>query len=197
MDFSNIESVKLFIELSFSEWIKSEKRYEYTIQINKLFNKFELQYKLEKGKIISKGYKTTTKYDDKIINYTMFERKVNFAEEMIMSQETLDKKCALDYIVDSLQYLISIQEGEKINEKYKNSALSVCDDENSKEYVVIKNEINEIMKIANDFFDIRHNEYLNKSKEIRESVSNPIFIEYLYNRIYSLLYILKSNYKKI
>lgn len=193
-EFSNINFIKMFIELSFAEWIKPEKRYEYTKVVNQMFKKFKLPYKLSKGKIILCGYKTTN-IDTKIINYAMLERKVQFAEEMILSNETLDKKCALDYIVDSLQYLISIQTGNSIKEKYSNAAFSICNNKNSKMYNVINNEINEVMKIVNEFFDIRHNEYLNKSKEVREPISNPIFIEYLYNRIYSLLYILKLNYK--
>ena len=194
-NFSNMTNIKMFIELSFLEWIKPDKRYEYTKDINKLFRRFKLPYKLYKGKIISEGYKTTA-IDNKIINYAMLERKIQFAEEMILSNESLDKKCALDYIVDSLQYLISIQDGENIKEKYSNAAICIAKDITSKEYIVIKEEINEIMKIVNEFFDIRHNEYLNKSKEIRQPISNPVFIEYLYNRIYSLLFILKLNCSK-
>lgn len=40
------------------------------------------------------------------------------------------------------------------------------------------------------------NEYINKSKENRESLDNSLFIEYLYNRIYSLLFLLKTYYGK-
>lgn len=193
-DFSNINTIKMFIELSFAEWIKPDKRYDYTKEVNKIFRKFRLPYKLNKGKITSEGYRTTT-IDNKIINFAMLERKIQFAEEMILSQDKLDKKCALDYIVDSLQYLLSLQEGETIKDKYSNAALLLCSDKNDKQYSVINNEINEIMKIVNEYFDIRHNEYLNKSKEVRQPITNPIFIEYLYNRIYSLLYLIKLNYK--
>ena len=188
--FKAITNIKRFIELSFAEWIKPDKRYEYTKDINGLFRKFKLPYKLSKGKVISSSYKTTN-IDDKIINYSMLERKIQFAEEMIMSNETLDKKVALDYIVDSLQYLVSIQRGKTVKEKYSNSAKIICGDDKSKQYIVIRNELDEIMKVANVFFDIRHNEYLNVMNEKREALGNPIFIEYLYNRIYSLVYILK------
>jgi len=40
-----------------------------------------------------------------------------------------------------------------------------------------------MMKIANEFFDIRHNEYLNKAKEKREAITDGMLIEYLYNRV--------------
>lgn len=188
--FNNITNIKLFIELSFAEWIKPEHRYNYTKDINTKFRKFKLPYKLSKGKVISEGYKTTN-IDDKIINYAMLERKINFSEEMIMSNQTLDKKVALDYIVDSLQYLVSIQKGNGINQKCSNAAKLICGNNTSKQYTVINNELLEIKKISNLFFDIRHNENLNDARELREPLSDPIFIEYLYNRVYSMLYILK------
>lgn len=192
--FNNISNIKLFIELSFAEWIKLDKRYEYTKDVNTIFRKFKLPYKLSKGKLVSAGYKTTN-LDDKIINYSMLERKIQFAEEMIMSNETLDKKAALDYIVDSLQYLLSIQKGKTKNDKYKNAAKLICGDGNTKRYNVIMDELNEIGKFSNNYFDIRHNEYFNDAKEIREALSDSLFIEYLYNRVYSILYILKLKLK--
>lgn len=188
--FTTITNIKMFIELSFAEWIKTDKRYDYTKDINNKFRKFKLPYKLYKGKIISEGYKTTN-INDKIINYAMLERKIQFSEEMIISSEMLDKKAALDYVVDSLQYLISIQKGKSTKDKYASAAAIICGDSSSKQYTVIKNELEEIMKISNVFFDIRHNEYLNAANEVREPLSDSVFIEYLYNRVYSLLYILK------
>lgn len=47
------------------------------------------------------------------------------------------------------------------------------------------------MKISNEYFDIRHNEYLNKAKQVREPIQDLVFIEYLYNRAYALLYLLR------
>lgn len=185
---TTISDIKLFIELAFNQWI--ENRYEFTKDVNAIFQNFKMPYKLQKGKVIKVGYKTTIT-NEKIINFTMLERKIQYAEEMIMSQEVLDKKCALDYIIDSLQYIISIQKGNTINEKYATVAKKISSNVNGKVYSVVKNEISELMKISNEYFDIRHNEYLNKAKEKREAITDPIFIEYLYNRVYSLLYILK------
>lgn len=90
----------------------------------------------------------------------MFERKIRFSEDMINSNDLMEKKSALDFIIDALQYLVSIQ------------------------------EVNDLMKISNEYFDIRHNDYLNAAKEKREALSDSQFIEYLYNRAYSLLYLL-------
>ncbi len=56
---------------------------------------------------------------------------------------------------------------------------------------VVKSEIQEIMKISNEYFDIRHNEYLNKAKQAREPIKDLAFVEYLYNRVYALLYLLR------
>lgn len=187
---TTINEMKMFIELAFSNWIETEKRYDFTKDVNAILKKFKMPFKLQKGKIVKSGYKTTN-IDDKIINYAMLERKIQYAEEMILSSETLDKKCALDYIIDSLQYVISIQEGDRIADKYATASKKISSDIDGKVYAVVKNEINELMKISNEYFDIRHNEYLNKAKEKREAITDSIFIEYLYNRAYSLLYILK------
>ena len=64
--------------------------------------------------------------------------------------------------IDALQFILSVQDGEKVVHKYKLAAKSVNEDEDSKVYAVVKAEIEEVMKIANEYFDIRHNEYLNK-----------------------------------
>lgn len=48
----------------------------------------------------------------------MFERKIQFSEDMINSKDLMEKKSALDYIIDALQYLISTQ-GDSRNEQYK------------------------------------------------------------------------------
>lgn len=187
---TTINEMKMFIELAFSNWIEIEKRYDFTKDVNDILKKFKMPFKLQKGKIVKIGYKTTN-LDDKIINYAMLERKIQYAEEMILSSETLDKKCALDYIIDSLQYVISVQDGNSITDKYVTASRKISNDINGKVYAVVKNEINELMKISNEYFDIRHNEYLNKAKEKREAITDPIFIEYIYNRAYALLYILK------
>lgn len=186
----DIDIIKNYLEIMYDRWIQSDKHYQFTIEVNKLFDKFHLPYKLGSGKVVGKGYKTTESVD-KILNQRMFERKIAYSEEMIMSNELLDKKCALDYVVDALQYYISIQDADNIERKYREAALSVNNDLNTKVYSVIKSDISEIMKLANEYFDIRHNEYLNKAKEKREALDDLQFIEYLYNRAYALLYILR------
>lgn len=117
----------------------------------------------------------------------MFERKIRFSEDMINSNDLMEKKSALDFLIDSLQYLISIQEGNR-TKQYSQLALSVNQDTDSKVYVVIKNEL---MKLSNEYFDIRHNDYLNDAKQQGEALNDSQFIEYLYNRAYALLYLLR------
>lgn len=190
IELPQIEDIKMFIELAFNEWIFLEKRYDFTVMVNRRLSRFSIPYRLQNGRLVRQGYKTSN-YIDKIVNYSMFERKIRYSEEMITSQEYLDKKCALDYVIDALQFILSVQEGEKVMQKYKSAAKSVDVDENSKVYTVIKTEIEEIMKISNEYFDIRHNEYLNKAKQVRETIQDLTFIEYLYNRAYALLYLLR------
>lgn len=180
----------MFIELAFHEWVIFDKRYDFTVMVNKRLSRFSIPYRLQNGRLIQEGYKTSY-YIDKILNYSMFERKIRYSEEMITSREYLDKKSALDYIIDALQFILSVQDGEKVIQKYRLAAKSVNEDENSKVYAVVKAEIEEIMKISNEYFDIRHNEYLNKAKQTREPIQDLAFIEYLYNRAYALLYLLR------
>lgn len=150
---------------------------------------FKLPYRLQNGILLKQGYKTTFGID-KILNYRMFERKIRFSEDMINSNDLMEKKSALDFLIDSLQYLISIQEGNR-TKQYSQLALSVNQDTDSKVYVVIKNELNELMKLSNEYFDIRHNDYLNDAKQQGEALNDSQFIEYLYNRAYALLYLLR------
>lgn len=122
--------------------------------------------------------------------YRMFERKIQFSEEMINSKDIMEKKSALDFIIDALQYLISTK-GDTRNEQYKALALSVSDNMDGKVYAVVKKELDELMKLSNEYFDVRHNDYLNAAKEKREPLNDSQFIEYLYNRAYSILYLLR------
>lgn len=191
----SLEELQDFVEIMYSRWIKTEKHYDFTVEINKRFDQFHLPYKLSSGTIIGKGYKSTETIGV-ILNQRMFERKIAFSEQMIMSSDMLDKKCALDYIVDALQYYISIQDAQGIDKKYAEVAKTVCDDQNTKVYSVVKNEIDEVMKLSNEYFDIRHNEYLNKAKQKREALDDLQFIEYLYNRVYALLYLLRLKVKR-
>lgn len=191
----NIEEVKDFVEIVYERWIRTDMHYSFTVEINKRFDKFQLPYKLSSGLVIGKGYKTTEQIEV-ILDHRMFERKIAYSEEMIMSNEMLDKKCALDYIVDALQYFISVQKPDGIDKKYTEAAKSVSPNQNSKVYAVVKAEIREVMKLSNEYFDIRHNEYLNKANEMREALEDLQFIEYLYNRVYGLLYLLRLKVNK-
>ncbi len=190
----SVADLKMYIELFYGQFV--ENRYEYTKLVNKYFSRFFLPYKLIGGKIVKKGYKTT-EVNPIIINYPMLESKILWAEDKILGAEKLDKHTALNYITDSLQYVLSLikdkcKEGRELEQK----CASLIANENSKVYSVIKNEVKELQKVVNDYFDIRHNEYISSSKKTREPIEDPLFIEYLYNRVYSLLFILKINYSK-
>ena len=38
-----------------------------------------------------------------------------------------------------------------------------------KVYAVVKKELEELMKLSNEYFDVRHNDYLNAAKEKRNN----------------------------
>lgn len=187
----DMTEIKSFIEIAYKYWIKKDGKshYDFTIEVNERLKIFKLPYRLQNGLLLKQGYKTTFGID-KILNYRMFERKIRFSEDMINSNDMLEKKSALDFLIDSLQYLISIQEGNR-TKQYSALAQSVNIDTNTKVYSVVKNELEELMKMSNEFFDIRHNDYLNGAKQQREALNDSQFIEYLYNRAYALLYLLR------
>lgn len=190
------EDIKTFLEMAYKYWIINDgtTHYAFTVEVNERFRIFKLPYRMQNGIVLKQGYKTTYGID-KIINYRMFERKIRFSEDMINSHDLMEKKSALDFLIDALQYMISMQEGAR-DKQYVALACSVNDDKNSKVYAVIKQELNELMKLSNEYFDIRHNDYLNAAKEKREALNDSQFIEYLYNRAYALLYLLRLKVNK-
>ena len=190
-----LTDLKIYIEMFYNLFV--EDRYEYTKHVNKHLQKFRLPYKLKSGKLLANNYKSTNE-NAIIIDVNMLENKILWSEDRILGGELLDKHTALNYITDGLEFLLSLIKLKNNDKKSieQKAALLFSIDENSKVYSVIKTEVEEIQKIVNEYFDIRHNEYINKAKENRESLKNPLIIEYLYNRIYCLLTLLKYGYSK-
>ena len=52
------------------------------------------------------------------------------------------------------------------------------------------------MPLSNEYFAVRHNDYLNAAKEKSEALNDSLFIEYLYNRAYAMLYLLRLKHKE-
>ena len=74
---------------------------------------------------------------------------------------------------------------------------NISDNMDGKVYAVVKKELDELMKLSNEYFDVRHNDYLNAAKEKREALNDSQFIEYLYNRAYAMLYLLRIKHKAV
>lgn len=194
------ENIKNYIELIYATFLKpgKEGKYPFVVQVNNTFAKFGLPYKISNGKIKRQEYKTSHA-QDRIFNYEQFERKINFSEEMILHTGMMDKHAALEYIADSFCYFYSLYKKENDSEKplsdqKVNSILAsmVHPNTNDKQYLLIKDEIETVKRIINNDYDIRHNEYYrSEDKSNREILSDEVLIEYLYNRIYSLLFILR------
>lgn len=198
----SFDNVKNFIELTYKEVLSIDKgRLLFTIKVNDLFTNFKLPYKLGKGKLTLTGYKTSEEIDY-ILNFEQFERKIKYSEDMIMRRDFMEKHTALNYISDAFCYFFSIFKDngtEKLDDDkvFIQLATMVCKDQNSKAYKLVKQEIVDVKRIINDDYDIRHNEYYTTQKSVKREVLTDIkIIEYLYNKIYSLLFILRLNYKK-
>lgn len=184
--------MKMFIELAFEKWIAVNKRYNFTIEVNDRFCRFGIQSKLVKGMVLEERHQSTHEAEE-IINAEMLEEKLEYSKKMISKYDLQDKKVALKIVVDCLQFLISIQEASNKKGQYQKIGLKIAKSCESKMYSVITTEIEYVMKMSNEYFDIRHNEKHNQSKEIREVLSNLQFVEYLYNRIYALVHLIKLN----
>lgn len=184
----SIKMIYYFIELAYEKWVND--RYDFTVNVNKKFEQFQIPQKLIKGKLTRTG--TINRYNTgPIIDKEMFENKLDYSKRIINGSNLMDKKTALDIVIDCLQYLVSIQSSSGVKNKYKDIGLKIGQTNKSKVYTVINTELNEIMKLSNEYFDIRHNEIINKSDELREPLTNKYFIEYLYNRCHSLVNLIK------
>lgn len=196
------QEIKKYLELIYSKFLKSgtDGRYPFTKQVNDTFTKFGLPYKMTGGKIKKQDYKTSF-IPEKILNYEQFERKIAFSEQMILYDDFMDKHSALQYIADAFCFFYSLFKNdgttiftdEKTNIKI---AEMVHSNKNEKQYALIKSEIENVKKIINSDYDIRHNEYYrSEDKSKREALTDIYLVEYLYNRIFALLYILRLKYK--
>ncbi len=134
-------------------------------------------------------------YPVKIINYDMFEKKIQYADEKMSSCDLLEKKTALDNYVDALEYYISIMDEKKEDKKRQEAALSINRNDDSKVYATVRQEIDDIMKMSNQWFDIRHNNYSGDkmNNEKREHLDDIEFVAYLCCRVRALLVLLKNN----
>lgn len=184
--------MKMFIEVAYEKWIEVNKRYNFTIEVNERFSRFGIQSKLVKGMVLEERHQSTHEAEE-IINAEMLEEKLEYSTKMISKYDLQDKKVALKIVVDCLQFLISIQEASNKKGQYQKIGRKIAKSSESKMYSVIATEIEYVMKVSNEYFDIRHNEKHNQSKEIREVLSNLQFVEYLYNRIYALVHLIKFN----
>jgi hypothetical protein len=183
----SFDRIKKFIEVYYDKIIEPTKgRLKFTVEVNEMLKKFKIQYKLKSGKLNNPQYKTEYKIGE-ILNYEQFERKVRFAEEAVLHSEFLDKHCALCYIADAFCYFKSM-----FKRGAQDVAKSVNQDINSKVYSVVTTEINEIGKLINAYFDIRHNEKPSEKENVqREPLTDGFFVEYLFNRINALLMLLR------
>lgn len=75
------ESIKKFVEIAFSRWIKKERRHAYMIKVNELLKKFDLPYRINQGKLARIGdrdLESISRVDDIKLNkgdivYSAFE----------------------------------------------------------------------------------------------------------------------------
>ena len=86
LEVPQMEDIKMFIELAFHEWVIFEKRYDFTVMVNKRLSRFSIPYRLQNGRLIQEGYKTSY-YLDKIIYafLTIFLYLLKCPQSLILS----------------------------------------------------------------------------------------------------------------
>lgn len=52
LEVPQMEDIKMFIELAFHEWVIFEKRYDFTVMVNKRLSRFSIPYRLQNGRLI-------------------------------------------------------------------------------------------------------------------------------------------------
>lgn len=188
----DFQDIVLFLEIIYRKWIVPTKRYDFTIYVNKLFSESGLPYQLKSGKILLKGYISLN--DDVIINQKMFEDKLDYSRQLIVKNDIRDKKIALKLIMDCIEYLESIQ--PKKTKQRDELAKLVCSNTDSKMIKIVKDDLNSIFSMSNDYFDIRHNKATTNQGELREVLEDSVIVEYIYNRIYATIQLLSMKIKE-
>lgn len=107
---ASFEDIKEFIELLYKEWIDKEFRYEFTIDLNKRFNNFNIPYKIEYG-VIEKI--SDNNLLDKILVQKTLNGLENYEKPLKLYQEAIQKydagiykRSTLDDIRLSLEILL-------------------------------------------------------------------------------------------
>lgn len=162
-----------------------EIRYKYTVEINQMFERFRINYRLEKGQIKALHSEVLNNciIDDFVCEDKESKGLIDLALNKFYSKDISEQRIGLNKLVDAFQR-ISTLDGKN---KAKNIK-EICDKTGTASTLILE-DVKKMLRIANEDFMIRHAE-VGKTK-----IESPIVLEYLfylyYNAIRSILKIRK------
>lgn len=166
---------------------RSQGRYEYTIEVNKLFERFNQPYKIQKGEIKLIGSPTLDAPLTSLELNTDDEHLKSLIEQALSKfyeRKGSGKYIALTLIVDAFERIKTLEGEDK-----KKSITKVISKISPLKYVQenLDADLRELTKIANDFC-IRHHEMTKKP------INDPDMIEFLFYQYFNYVRVVLKKY---
>lgn len=161
-------------------------RYEFTLQINKMFKNFKMNYILTMGEI--KALHSEELNELFLDNFNCFDKEIKEFIEMALvkfkSRDIKEQRIALNKLVDAYERIKMLA-----NPKDKKESIKKISELIDKENVFFETDLMKMTRIANNEFMIRHTE-LDKTKI--ESVEVIEYLFYLYYNSIRAILLVKS-----
>lgn len=131
------EDIKKYVEIAYKRWVKSDKRYEFTIAVNDSLKKFDLPYRLNQGKLGRIGEKSVSPMSK------ANEIKLEKGEEIYSAFETYT---IIDFVAQGGNGKVYKVE----DSRHRIAAIKVVLREQGSKFARFSNEINFCEKSEND-----------------------------------------------
>lgn len=156
-------------------------RYNYTVKINQLFNRFKLNYRLNKGNVttLHSSLLNNLFIDDLNCQDSEVKNFITLAFEKFRDPNITEQRIGVNKLVDAFERIKTLKDQKK-RTGAKKMVESVSDNG-----LFFNKDIKLANKIANDYFMIRHTE-VDKTKIESEEVLEYLFYLY-YNCIRVIL----------
>ncbi len=151
-------------------------RYEFTLQINKMFQNFKMNYILIKGEI--KALHSEELNELFLDSFNCFDKEIKefiqIALEKFKSRDIKEQRIGLNKLVDAYERIKMLE-----NPKDKKESAKKISELVDKETAFFETDMMKMTRIANNEFMIRHTE-LDKTK-----IESVVVIEYLFYLYYN------------
>lgn len=164
-------------------------RYEFTLQINKIFKNFKMNYNLTMGEI--KALHSEELNELFLDSFNCFDKEIKefiqMALEKFKSRDIKEQRIALNKLVDAYERIKMLENPEDKKESVKKISKSI-----DKENIFFETDLMKMTRIANNEFMIRHTE-LDKTKI--ESIEVIEYLFYLYYNSIRAILLVKTRSK--